>query len=336
MINKDLIILGAGPSGLFSAFYAGMRGMNVGIIDQLAIPGGQLATLYPEKYIYDIAGFPNIKAKDLVANLQEQLLLFDDTNDVYLNTQVTSIEKEADGSFVISTDNNELAFYASAVIIAGGNGGFSPRKLGLENEDDFQNIDYFIDDPLKYKDKKVIVFGGGDSAVDFALSLENIAKEVHLVHRRDEFRAHNHTVALLKKSTVNVLTPFVPKELIGSDGVVTSVIIENVKTKDFISLAVDEVICNFGFVSKIGPISNFGLELEKNKIPVSSAQETNIPGIFAVGDICTYPGKANLIAVGFGEAPIAVNQSYLYMDPNSSLGPMHSTSIMEERNNEKK
>lgn len=326
-MKTDVLILGAGPVGLFAGFYAGMRNLDSIIVDQLEVPGGQLSALYPEKDIYDIAGFKKIKAKDLVNNLLDQLNMFENKNKIILNTEVLEIIKEEENLFRIKTNKNEIE--AKAVIIAGGNGGFSPRKLNVENEEMFE-IDYFIKDKEVYKDKDVLIFGGGDSAVDFSLMLEDVAKSVSIVHRRNEFRAHDHSVDLLKNSNVNIYTPFNPKSVV-KEGDKLNVTI-NSKEKEEINILVDKIICNFGFVSKLGPIEQFGLELDKNKIIVNSKQETSVKGIYAIGDICTYEGKANLIISGFGEGPSAINQIYGYINPSEGVNSVHSSSLMGDKN----
>lgn len=325
-MKKDVVILGAGPVGLFAGFYCGMRQLSVGIVDQLETVGGQLSALYPEKSIFDVAGFKEIKAQDLVDNLEEQLSRFEATTDIILNNQIVKIEKIEEGKFIITTDKMEIE--AGAIIIAAGNGGFSARKLGLENETEFSNIDYFIKKPEVYNGKKVAIFGGGDSAVDFALMLEKVAKEVHIIHRRDQFRAHEHSVKMLEKSSVQIHTPFTAKELKGTNGIIDQILIGS-KTEEKV-IEIDNVICNYGFVSKLGPVEDFGLELEGKKIIVNSRQHTNIPGIMAIGDICTYPGKPNLIINGFGEGPIAVNEAYQYINPEATIGTLHSSSVLGE------
>ncbi len=321
-MTTDVLIIGAGPVGLFAGFYAGMRNMDSIIVDQLEVVGGQLSALYPEKEIYDVAGFTEIKAKDLINNLSNQLERFKDKNKILLNTQVENIIKDNNGDFNIETSNGEIK--AKSIIIAGGNGGFSPRKLGLENESEL-DIDYFIKDKKEYKDKNIAIFGGGDSAVDFSLMLEGIAKDINIIHRREEFRAHAHSVDLLKKSSVNIHTPYKPKSCTKIGDKYEIEIESSEKTK---KILVDKIICNFGFVSKLGPIENFGLEILKNKIIVNSKQETNIKGIFAIGDICSYEGKANLIITGFGESPIAINHAYSYINPEEGIKSIHSSSII--------
>lgn len=322
---KDVAIIGAGPTGLFAGFYAGMRGLSSIIIDKLEIPGGQLKALYPEKFIYDIAGFKEIKAGDLVDNLLDQLSRFEDTTSFSLGNDIISIDKNSEGIFEIVGSKETIL--AKTIIIAAGNGAFAPRKIGLEGEDNFENINYFVDNMSKFDNKDVAIFGGGDSAVDWSLMLENSAKSVSIIHRRDEFRAHDHSVNLLKESKVNVYTPFTPQKLHGTQNI-TSIDLKKNKSEEIINIKVDEVICNFGFISSLGNISNWGLELQTNKIVVNSEQKTNIQGVFAIGDICTYPGKAALIINGMGEAPIAINSAYKTINPNAVIGTLHSSSVI--------
>lgn len=326
----DVTVIGAGPVGIFTAFYGGMREMNVLVIDALEAMGGQLAALYPDKYIYDVAGFPKVKAQELIDNLTTQLATFEATTTVRLKEQVTMLTKEADGTFTIAT--NLGTYQSRSIIITAGNGAFKARPLGVENEELATNLHYFVRDLSIFADRDVVIFGGGDSAVDWALMLEPIAKTVSLVHRRDEFRAHEHSVAKLKDSQVNVYTPYVPASLELQDGAATAVTISHVTTKEAITIPADDIIVNYGFVSNLGPISSWGLELEKNQIIVDSFQATTVPGIFACGDICTYPGRHKLIITGFGEAPIAVAAAKKYAYPESSNAHAHSTSMFEKKN----
>ncbi|MGL5382429.1 MAG: NAD(P)/FAD-dependent oxidoreductase [Culicoidibacterales bacterium] len=326
----DITVIGAGPVGIFTAFYGGMREMNVLMLDALETMGGQLAALYPDKYIYDIAGFPKIKAQDLVDNLTTQLETFQATTTIRLKEQVTHVVKQADGSFEITTN---LGVYQSrSVIITAGNGAFKPRPLGVEGEAIATNLHYFVRDLSVFAGRDVVIFGGGDSAVDWALMLEPIAKSVALVHRRDEFRAHEHSVAKLKASTVTCFTPYIPSNLEMNGSLATHVTLSHVTSKETVTIPVDDIIVNFGFVSSLGPITEWDLQLEKNQIPVDSFQATNIPGIFACGDICTYPGRNKLIITGFGEAPLAVAAAKKYAFPDSSQAHAHSTSMFEKKN----
>ncbi len=328
----DVTVIGAGPVGIFTAFYGGMREMNVLVVDALEAMGGQLAALYPDKYIYDVAGFPKVKAQELIDNLTSQLDAFQDTTTIRLKEQVSELVKEADGTFTITT--NVATYQTRSIIITAGNGAFKPRPLGVENEEFATNLHYFVRDLTVFANRNVIIFGGGDSAVDWALMLEPIAKSVSLIHRRDEFRAHEHSVAKLKASKVNVYTPFVPSSLTLSDdndGKADAVTITHVTTKEAITIPADDIIVNYGFVSNLGPINSWGLELEKNQLVVDSLQATTTPGIFACGDICTYPGRHKLIITGFGEAPIAIAAAKKYAYPDSSNAHAHSTSMFEKK-----
>lgn len=320
----DITIIGGGPVGLFTAFYGGMRQAKVKILESLPQLGGQLTALYPEKYIYDIAGFPKVRAQELVDNLIEQMKVFDPS--ICLNETVEQIVKKEDGTFTIIT--NQTVHFSKAIIITAGNGAFQPRKLGLEESVQYEqkNLHYFVNDMNQFKDRKVAILGGGDSAVDWALMLEPIAEKVTLIHRRDKFRAHEHSVEKLLNSSVDVKTPYVPSKLAGEEQI-SQVVLEHTKTKSTEVVNIDDLIVNYGFVSSLGPIKEWDLEIEKNAIKVNSKQETNIPGIYAAGDICTYDGKVKLIASGFGEGPTAVNNAKAYIDPKAKVQPLHSTSL---------
>lgn len=320
----DLLIIGGGPAGMFAAFYGGMRKASVKLIESMPQLGGQVAALYPEKYIYDVAGFPKVTGQQLIDNLNEQLKLFDP--DIRLEERVVQIEKKDERHFVVTTDKD--VHYARAVIITAGVGAFEPRRLDLENAAGFEktNLHYFVNDLNRFSGKKVLISGGGDSAVDWALMLEPIAEQVTLIHRRDKFRAHEHSVERLMASKVQVITPTEIAELHGEDRI-ERVTLAHVKTKETQELPVDDVIVNFGFVSSLGPIAEWGLDIQGNSIVVDSRMESSIPGIFAAGDITTYSGKLDLIAVGFGEAPTAVNNAKVYIDPEAKLSPGHSSNL---------
>ncbi len=323
----DITIIGGGPVGLFTAFYGGMRQSKVKIIDSLPELGGQLTALYPEKYIYDIPGFPKIKAQDLINELKKQIEPFHPT--ICLEEAVEQVEKQNEGTFRLQTD--KAVHYTKTIIVTAGIGAFQPRRLELEKAEAFEssNLHYFIQDMNHFAGKRVVIFGGGDSAVDWALMLEPIADKVTLVHRRDKFRAHEHSIEQLMNSSVDVKTPYAPAELTG-DEAITQVVIEHAKEGTKYTIDVDEVIVNYGFVSSLGSIKTWGLDMEKNAIVVNSKQETNISGIYAAGDVCTYEGKVKLIVVGFGEGPTAVNNAKAYMDPTAKVQPLHSTSLFNE------
>lgn len=320
----DLLIIGGGPAGMFAAFYGGMRQASVKLIESMPQLGGQLAALYPEKYIYDVAGFPKVTAQELVNNLSAQMELF--KTDIRLEEKVQAVEKLEERHFVVKTNLGE--HHAKAVIITAGVGAFQPRRLEIEGAEAYEktNLHYFVNDLSRFKGKKVLISGGGDSAVDWALMIEPIAEQVTLVHRRDKFRAHEHSVEQLMASKVNIITPTEITELHGED-TITKVTLSHIKTKETQEIEVDDVIVNFGFVSSLGPISEWGIAIESNSIVVDSRMETSIPGIFAAGDVTTYPGKVKLIAVGFGEAPTAVNNAKVYFDPEARLAPGHSSNM---------
>ncbi|WP_144478550.1 NAD(P)/FAD-dependent oxidoreductase [Cytobacillus oceanisediminis] len=323
----DITIIGGGPAGLFTAFYGGMRQASVKIIESLPQLGGQLSALYPEKYIYDVAGFPKVRAQELINNLKEQMAKFEPAT--ALEQSVEKLEKLEDGNIKLTTDKE--VHYTKTVIITAGNGAFQPRRLELESAAQYEgkNLHYFIDDLNQFAGQKVAVLGGGDSAVDWALMLEPIAEQVTIVHRRDKFRAHEHSVENLQNSKVDIKTPYVPAELIGDGEKISQLVLKDANSEETVAVDVDAVICNFGFVSSLGPIKEWGLEIEKNAIVVNSKMETNIPGVYAAGDICTYEGKVKLIATGFGEAPTAVNNAKSYMDPKAKTQPLHSSSMFK-------
>jgi len=320
----DVAIIGGGPAGMFAAFYGGMRQMSVSLIESMPQLGGQLAALYPEKYIYDVAGFPKVTAQQLVDNLKAQMDHFN--SNVYLEEKVAAVNKLEERLFEIVTD--KAVHHARAVIITAGVGAFEPRKLELEEAARYEktNLHYFVSDLERFRGRKVMISGGGDSALDWALMLEPIAEQVTLVHRRDKFRAHEHSVELLMKSKVKVVTPTEITALHGESSI-NRVTLTDVKSGAVSDHEVDAVIINFGFVSSLGPIAEWGLDIEGGSLIVDSRMETSIPGIFAAGDITTYPGKLKLIAVGFGEAPTAINNAKVYVDPAAKLSPGHSSNM---------
>ncbi|MDO6658231.1 NAD(P)/FAD-dependent oxidoreductase [Anaerobacillus sp. 1_MG-2023] len=326
----DITIIGGGPVGLFTAFYGGMRQLKVKIIESMPQLGGQLSALYPEKYIYDVAGFPKVLAQDLVDNLVEQANQFQP--EVALEQSVEEVTKQEDGTLYLRSNTGE-EHYTRAVIITAGVGAFQPRRLKVEGADLYEgkNLHYFVNDLTAFAGQKVLIAGGGDSAVDWANMLEPIAEEVTLIHRRDKFRAHEHSVEQLMNSSVNIQTPYNITEFIGDGGRINQVVLEQVKGEEKITKDVDAVIVNYGFISSLGPIKEWGLEIEKNSIVVNSKMETNIPGIYAAGDVATYDGKVKLIASGFGEAPTAVNNAKSYMDPDAKVQPLHSTSLFDKK-----
>lgn len=327
----DITIVGGGPVGLFTAFYAGLRGVSVKIIESLSELGGQPAILYPEKYIYDIPAYPAIKAKDLVKQLLEQLERFKDNTSICLKEEVQSFEKVED-LFTIKT--NKATHFSRAIILTCGNGAFAPRKLGLENEDVYadSNLFYNVTNLDQFKDQDIVICGGGDSAVDWALHLEEIAKSVTLVHRRDAFRAHEYSVSLLEKSGVKMLTPYIPLSLQGDKDQCKSITIQKVKSDEEFILPLDSLIVSFGFSNSNKFLKTWGLDYKRSSILVNHLMQTSQEGVFAIGDAADYDGKVDLIATGFGEAPLAVTQAIHHIYPERDNRVVHSSSIITEDN----
>lgn len=323
----DVTIIGGGPTGLFAAFYGGLRQMSVKIIESMPQLGGQLSALYPEKFIYDVAGFPKVRAQKLVEDLKEQAFQFDTKTEVALDETVQNVRRREDGVFELET--NRRTHFSRTIIITAGVGAFQPRRLKLENVDLYEgkNLYYFVDDLQSFAGKNVTICGGGDSAVDWALMLENIADRVNLVHRRDKFRAHENSVEQLMRSSVQIYTPYVPSGFTAEGDQIRKLTLQKVKSEETLTLPLDALIVNYGFISSLGPIKNWGLEIEKNSIIVNSRMETNIEGIYGAGDVVTYDGKVKLIATGFGEATIAISSAKTFIDPKARQQPQHSTHL---------
>ena len=316
MIKTDIIIIGAGPTGLFTVFEAGLLKLKCHLIDALAQPGGQCSEIYPKKPIYDIPAYPEILAGDLTDKLLEQCKQFEPG--FTLGERAEEITRGDDGIFTVTT-NKGTQHQAPVVAIAGGLGSFEPRKPQLENLEKFEDngIEYIIKDPEIYRDKKVVIAGGGDSALDWSIFLANINSEVTLVHRRNEFRGAldsvEKVIELKKQNKINIITPAEIVKLNG-DRVLKSVVIASNDNEQ--EIEVDHFIPLFGLSPKLGPIANWGLEIEKNAIKVDTYDyQTNIPGIFAIGDVNTYPGKLKLILCGFHEATLMCQSAYKIINP---------------------
>ena len=316
MIKTDIIIIGAGPTGLFTVFEAGLLKLKCHLIDALAQPGGQCSEIYPKKPIYDIPAYPEILAGDLTDKLLEQCKQFEPG--FTLGERAEEITKGDDGIFTVTT-NKGTQHQAPVVAIAGGLGSFEPRKPQLENLEKFEDngIEYIIKDPEIYRDKKVVIAGGGDSALDWSIFLANINAKITLVHRRNEFRGAldsvEKVIELKKQNKINIITPAEIIKLNG-DKVLKSVVIASNDNEQ--EVEVDHFIPLFGLSPKLGPIANWGLEIEKNAIKVDTYDyQTNIPGIFAIGDINTYPGKLKLILCGFHEATLMCQSAYKIINP---------------------
>lgn len=322
----DVTIVGGGPAGMFAAFYAGLHELKAQLIESLPQLGGQVAALYPEKQIWDVAGEAGVQGRELIADLKKQMAIA--PVDQFLDEQVTNVVKLADGTFKI--ESAQRTSYSKAVVIALGNGAFSPRRLALDGADQLEGrqVRYFVSDQSDFADQRVAVLGGGDSAIDMALMLEPIAKEVHLIHRRDAFRALEHTVSQLKKSQVQVETPYLPKELQVNEDDSIDLTLKKMRSDEEKHLAVDKILVNYGFTSNNAALNEWELPLasERGVIKVDSKMETSVPGVYAIGDGVTYPGKAALIAVGFGEAPIAITALAKALYPKKRMAT-HSSSM---------
>ena len=320
----DITIIGGGPAGLFSAFYAGMRKAKTLLIDSSPQLGGQLAALYPEKYIYDIAGLPKVKAATLVQNLLSQLEGF--PHHYHLSETLLEIVPFEDH---LEVKTNKETYLTKTVILACGNGSFEARKLTLPQAEKLEErgIDYIVRDLGRYQDKNVVIAGGGDSAIDWALSLEKIAASVTIVHRRNKFRGHEHSVEQLEASNVAIYTPYAITELFEKDGNLTGLTLEEIRGEGKHQLEADHLIVNYGFKTTHNSMAEWGIETNDGLIKVHSDMSTSLPGVYACGDIAAYDGKVKLIAAGFGEAPTAVNNALHFIDPEKRLQPAHSSDL---------
>ena len=325
--RRDITIIGGGPTGLFAAFYAGMRAATVRIIDSLPELGGQLMALYPEKYIYDVGGFPRITGKELARSLIEQGTQFDP--EIHLEEQVQRLETDDEG-FNVATDRGE--YPSRTVLIAAGKGAFSPRVLDCPGYEELlgRGVEYHVKDPSEYEGRRVLIVGGGDSAVDWALALKDRAAAITLIHRRAGFRAHAHSMQQLHDAVgagrVELLTHHEVRAIHGENRVSAVTIFDN-RTDADTTIDADAVLSLIGFRPDLGPLAGWGLDLERNTIRVTPAMETNIQGVFAAGDIATYEGKLELIATGFAEAAVAVNHAVHHIDPTARVNPGHSTNL---------
>lgn len=327
MITTDILIIGAGPTGLFAVFEAGLLKLKCHIIDALPQIGGQLSELYPKKPIFDIPGYPSVLAGDLVNNLMEQIKQFQPG--FTLNEKAETIQKLEDGTFIVTT-NKGTEHHAKAVAIAGGLGSFEPRKPLIEDIEFYEDkgVEYFVKDPELFRDKKIVIAGGGDSALDWSVFLADVAAEVTLVHRRNEFRGALDSVEkvqeLKKQGKIHLITPAEVTGIRG-DEKVEELDLEidgahsTIKTDYFIPL--------FGLTPKLGAIANWGLEIEKNAIKVNNAldYQTNIEGIYAIGDINTYPGKLKLILCGFHEATLMCQSVFNKLNPGKKYVLKYTT-----------
>lgn len=330
MIKTDILIIGAGPTGLFAVFEAGLLKLKCHIIDALAQPGGQCSELYPKKPIYDIPGFPEVLAGDLIDNLMKQIEPFQPG--FTLGERAETIDKLEDGTFIVTT-NKGTKHHANAVAIAGGLGSFEPRKPEIENLSKYEDhgVSYLIKDPEVYRDKKVVIAGGGDSALDWSIFLADVAKEVTLVHRREEFRGALDSVEkvqeLVEQNKIRLMTPAQVTQIHGEQQVEAVTVTVHKEGQIEEQIKCDAFIPLFGLSPKLGPIANWGLEIEKNAIKVNNAldYQTNIEGVYAIGDVNTYPGKLKLILCGFHEATLMCQSVYQRMFPDKKYVLKYTT-----------
>ena len=325
---RDITIIGGGPTGLFALFYAGMRGASAQIVDALPEPGGQLSALYPEKFVFDVAGFPKVLAKDLVTQLVVQAAQFGEP--IHCGQNVMDLE-ETDGHFTLVTETDR--FPTRAVIIAAGIGAFSPRRLPQACAEPWYGKGIYdkVLDPEQFAGQEVAIIGGGDSAFDWAHQLQGIAKGITLVHRSDRFRAHqatiDHVEAAAYRGAISIHTFHEIADVIAENGKIVALDLKQIKTKEVRRIACDVVLPMLGYVSDMGALTSWGLTIVKHEIVVNQLMETGRTGVWASGDVNTYSGKLKLIATGFGESAIAVNQAVHWIHPEKKINPGHSSNL---------
>jgi ferredoxin/flavodoxin---NADP+ reductase len=320
----DLLVVGAGPAGLYAAYYAGFRGWSVVVVDALPEAGGQVSAMYPEKAIFDVAGFPRVLGRDLISGLLEQAGAFSPT--LLLGRKATSVDTGDDGVVVHCDDGTTIS--AKAIVITGGIGAFRPRPLPAGEGWHERGLVHFVPHLADHAGKDVVIVGGGDSAFDWALSLHPIAASVTLVHRRPQFRAHAATVDAVRELGMEILTPYEVTALCDADGGSTGPLasVEISSAADGArSLPAQTIVAALGFIADISALDGWGLEITQRRIAVDTAMRTSVPRIFAAGDIANYEGKVPLIAVGFGEAALAVNNATAWVEPGASVFPGHSS-----------
>ena len=318
VVETDLLIVGAGPTGLFAAYYAGFRGHRVAVVDSLPELGGQITAMYPEKQILDVAGFPSVKGRDLVDGLVAQAATAHPT---YLLERTASTLVARDDGVVVGLDDG-TEVHAGAVVITAGIGKFSPRPLPAQGDWLGRGLEFFVPSFQPYVDKDVVIVGGGDSAFDWAVHLEPVARSVALVHRRDAFRAHARTVQQVRDLPVDIITKAEVSAINGTSLVESVDITVGGETT---TRPAQAVVAALGFIADLGPMQEWGIEVQKRHIVVDPAMQTSLPRVFAAGDITEYPGKVRLIAVGFGEAATAINNATVAIDPSAKVFPGHSS-----------
>ena len=319
----DITFIGAGPVALYGMYYAGLRLMKSKVIDMLGDVGGGLTALYPEKYIYDMAGFPKIMAKDLVKVMYEQACLYPQT--FCMEEKVTGLEKTNDGFIKLISNKGE--HWTKTVVICAGLGSYTPRKFDIANLEKYEGngVYYFVNPIDNFLNKNVLIVGGGDAAFDYSLMLDPVAKSVTHIHRNSMFTAHEDTIKKVMNSKVTMKYPFWEIKAISGNGGVEKVTLHQTKTDEELTLDIEAIVLSIGFITDLGPITEWGLELGKDTIVVDSRMRTNVKGVFAAGDIVAYDGKLKLISLGCGEVAIAVNNAKHDIDPKAKISPGHST-----------
>jgi thioredoxin reductase len=325
-LEADILIIGAGPTGLYGAYYAGFRGLRTVVIDVLPEPGGQITAMYPEKPIFDIAGFPSVRGRDLVDNLVAQAAPYEPA--YLLGHQAALLSYDEQGLPIVRSAQGATV-RAGAVVVTGGIGTFTPRPLPAAKDHEGRGLVYFVRRLADYLDQDVVIVGGGDSAFDWALSLAPLARSVTMVHRRDRFRAHAATIGKVRASGVEILVNSEVTAVRGENRV-TSVEITHVPDGTTREMKAQGIVAALGFTADLGPLLDWGLDLQARRIVVDTRMATNLPRVFAAGDITAYPGKVRLIAVGFGEVATAVNNAATVIDPEAELFPGHSTETSQD------
>jgi|Deesub1362B_J571_1020462.scaffolds.fasta_scaffold03994_3 thioredoxin reductase (NADPH) len=329
----DVAIIGAGPVGLYATYYAGLRDMRAVVLESLPQVGGQLMALYPKKMIYDVAGYPQIRAEDLVKNLEKQAKQY--RPDIFTEEKVVDLRVLGDRDFELCTEKGRTVRSRSVVICAGV-GAFMPRKLDIRDADKLEErgLHYIIRDPERFRGKRLLIIGGGDSALDWSLTLQDLAASITHIHMLKQFQAHEDSVArLFRSEKIEVLIHHQLKEIHGADQVEAATIFNNVDGSEK-TIPVDHILCFIGYITNLGPIKDWGLELVGNAIRVNEKMETNIPGVFAAGDIVWHPAKIKLITTGFADAATAINNAKHYVEPKARVFPGHSSHTVPKKQKE--